>query len=147
MAIIRTKQWIMNLRLPNGRPPRMDMYAHNPFGWQVPKFSSRPSPWGIIQFADLRRLTQWLDRYLGRGLPLFLAEYSISTSKDQEFPWYVKPQLAAKWITSALRESRQSKRIYALGWANLYDYPPYTMGGLLTASGKHKPGFAAFARG
>ena len=144
---IRTEQWVMNLRLPNGRPPRMDLYAHKPFGWQVPKFSSRPSPAGLVQFSDLPRLAHWLDRYVRPGLPLFLAEYSISTSRDQEFPWHVNPNVAAKWITSALNQARHWKRIYALGWAQVYDYPPIAMGGLLTDSGKPKPGFAAFARG
>jgi hypothetical protein len=144
---IRTKQWVMNLRLPNGRPPRMDMYAHNPFGWRVPRFSSRPSPAGIVQFADLPRLAHWLDRYLRPGLPLFLAEYSISTSHDREFPWHVNERVAAKWITCALREARHWKRIYALGWVHVYDYPPIAMGGLLTEFGSRKPGFTAFAHG
>ncbi len=31
-GLLDPEQWIENLRLPNGRPPRMDMYAHNPFG-------------------------------------------------------------------------------------------------------------------
>ena len=29
---IGPRNWIRNLRLPSGRPPRMDLYGHNPFG-------------------------------------------------------------------------------------------------------------------
>jgi hypothetical protein len=145
---IRTLPWIQNLRLPNGRPPRMDMYAHNPFSYADPSFSAPASPLGEVQFSDLPRLAGWIDRYLHKGLPLFLSEWTIPTSpKDGEFSWWVEPRVAAKWITDALRLSRGWKRIYALGWIHVYDDPPYTSGGLLYANGKPKPGFWAFARG
>jgi hypothetical protein len=145
---IRTLPWIQNLRLPNGRPPRMDMYAHNPFTYTDPSFSARPSPYGEVQFSDLPRLAEWVDRYLHKGLPLFLSEWTIPTASwDSEFNWWVEPRVAAKWITDALRLSRRWKRIYALGWIHVYDDPPYISGGLLSANGKPKPGFRAFANG
>ena len=34
--------WIKNLRLPSGRPPRMDLYGHNPFGARRPTSRSGP---------------------------------------------------------------------------------------------------------
>lgn len=142
---IRTLQWIQNLRLPNGRPPRMDMYAHNPFGSTEPNFSASPSPFGLVTFSDLPRLASWIDRYLHRGLPLFLSEWTIPTAPDDEFPFWVNAPVAARWITDALRLSRHWKRIYALGWVHLYDDPPVSAGGLLTVTGKPKPLFWAFA--
>jgi hypothetical protein len=144
---IDTQQWIENLRLPDGHPPRMDMYAHNPFSYQAPSFTSSPSPDGEVQFSDLHELAGWIDRYLHPGLPIFLSEWTIPTAPDEQFNFYVDPMTAAQWITTALRLSRHYKRIYALGWVNVYDDPPLSYGGLLTQDGARKPGFGAFARG
>lgn len=140
-------QWIQNLRLPNGRPPRMDMYAHNPFSFTQPSFSAPASPFDEVQFSDLPELTGWIDHYLHRGLPLFLSEWTIPTAPDEEFNFWVDPTVAAQWISDALRLSRQWKRIYALGWIHVYDSPPFSYGGLLTENGEPKPSFQAFARG
>ena len=144
---IDTQQWIENLRLPNGRAPRMDMYAHNPFTRAQPSFSAPPSPFGQVQFSDLPRMAGWIDRYLRRRLPIVLSEWTIPTAPDQEFDFWVRPKVAARWITDALRLSRRWQRIYGLGWVNVYDNPPRSSGGLLTVRGQRKPGFAAFARG
>jgi hypothetical protein len=144
---IDTLQWIQNMRLPNGRPPRMDMYAHNPFGWRPPVFSSVPSPVGWVMFADLKRLGGWIDRYLQPGMPIFLSEFTLPTAIDTQFGFYVDPSTQASFITDALSQSRSWKRIYGLGWINLYDRPPVSYGGLLTVDGMPKPGFYAFADG
>lgn len=141
------QSWIENLRLPNGRPPRMDMYAHNPFSYEAPNFSDPPSAFGEVQFSDLRRLAGWIDRYLHRGMPIFLSEFTIPTQPDQEFQFYVDPGVAGQWVTDALRLSRGWKRIYALGWIHVYDDPPESNGGLLTVTGVPKPPFYAFERG
>ncbi|MFL5829658.1 MAG: hypothetical protein ACJ76X_07060 [Solirubrobacteraceae bacterium] len=143
---IRTEQWIRNLRLPSGRVPRMDIYAHNPFSWQAPNFSRPPSPNGTVQFSDLPRLATWIDRYLHRPLPIFLSEWTIPTRHDGQFNFWVDPPVAAQWITRALAMARSWRRIYGLGWINVYDTPPVSYGGLLTAGGDRKPSFYAFAR-
>jgi len=144
---IDTQQWIENLRLPDGRPPRMDMYAHNPFTYQAPSFSDPFSPFGEVQFSDLPELGKWIDKYLRPGLPIFLSEWTIPTAPDTTFNFYVDESTQAQWIADALRLSRSWKRIYALGWINVYDDPPTTEGGLLTQTGVPKPGFAAFEHG
>jgi hypothetical protein len=143
---VDTQQWIQNLRLPGGKPPRMDLYGHNPFSREAPDFSDPPSPFGEVQFSDLPRMAGWIDRYLRRGLPIFLSEWTIPTGPSRQFDFSVSPKLAAGWITDAMRLSRRWKRIYGLGWVGVYDEPG-TPTGLLTASGQRKPGFAAFARG
>lgn len=142
-----TQQWIANLRLPNGRTPRMDMYGHDPFSYTPPSFNASPSPFGEVQFSDLPRLARWVDRYLRRGMPLFISEWSIATAPGEEFPFWVDAPVAARWITTAMRLSRRWHRIYALGWIHLYDDPPLSYGGLLTVTGQQKPLFAAFAHG
>ncbi|MDQ6835364.1 MAG: hypothetical protein M3016_04180 [Actinomycetota bacterium] len=142
-----TQQWIENLRLPSGRPPRMDMYAHNPFSAKAPNFSDPASPFGVVQFSDLPELARWIDRYLHRGMRIFLSEFTIPTKPDGEFNFYVDPEVAGRWTAGALRLSRRWKRIYALGWIHVYDAPPLSYGGLLTAQGKPKPSFYAFEYG
>jgi hypothetical protein len=122
------------------------MYAHNPFTFQEPSFSSPPSPAGAVQFSDLPRLAGWIDRYLHRGLPIFLSEWTIPTKVDTQFNFHVDPRVAAKWIREALALARGWPRIYGLGWINVYDDPPRSYGGLLTRGGTRKPSFYAFAR-
>lgn len=146
-GLLDAQQWIENLRLPDGRPPRMDMYADNPFSYSTPDFSAAPSPDGEVQFSDLPRLAGWINSFLGKPLPLFLSEFTIPTQPDDEFNFWVDPSVAATWITDALRLSRGWKRIDALGWINVYDDLPQTAGGLLTEGGRPKPGFYAFEYG
>jgi hypothetical protein len=140
-------QWVSNLRLPNGRAPRMDMYGHNPFGGRDPNFHDPPSPGNAVDFSDLPRLAGWVDHFLRRGMPLFLSEFTVTTAPDHEMPIWVDPPVAARWVHDALRLSRHWSRIYALGWIHVYDDPPTSNGGLFTTKGKPKPTYWAFLRG
>lgn len=144
---VNSLQWIEALRLPNGKPPRMDMYAHNPFSYTDPTFTTLPAEFDDIQFDNLPELARWVDRYLHRGLPLFLSEWTIPTQYDKTFNFWVDPPVAAQWITHAMHESRAWRRIYALGWINVYDDLPLIAGGLLTENGTPKPSFYAFEHG
>jgi hypothetical protein len=147
---VRTQQWIENLRLPNGRPPRLDLYGHNPFTSRDPSFTDPPSPAGAVDFSDLHRLAGWIDRYLGRGRPqikLFLSEWTIPTAVDNEFNFYVDPAVQAKWIADGLRLARGWSRVYAIAWIHLYDDLPNSAGGLLDAAGTKKPGYFAWKNG
>lgn len=146
---IRTQQWIQNLVLPDGKPPPLDMYGHNPFNFRAPNLSDPPSPDGLVDFSDLGRLAGWVDQYLGHGrrIPLFVSEWTIPTRPDHEFRYFVDPALQASWIGAAFSIVHSWPQIYALGWIHLYDRPPQTNGGLLTARGGAKPGFFAFEQG
>lgn len=146
-APLNAYQWISNLRLPNGRPPRMDMYGHNPFSGRDPNFSNPPSPRAAVDFSDLPRLAGWVDRFLRRGTPLFLPEFTIATAPDHEMPFWVDAPVAGRWLRDALRLARHWKRIYGLGWIHVYDDPPTTNGGLFTVTGQPKPTYWAFLRG
>jgi hypothetical protein len=148
---ISTQQWIENLRLPDGKPPRLDMYGHNPFSFRAPNLSNPPSPDQQIDFSDLGRLSKLVDRYLGRPSnpdpKLFISEWTVPTAVDLEFNFYVEPLLQAQWITDGLNAANSMPSIYAIGWINLYDEPPETYGGLIQTDGVQKPGYAAFKNG
>lgn len=159
--------WIRNLRLPNGRPPRMDMYGHNPFTMRTPRLSDPPLGYGLADYSDLDQLTHWIDRYLkGRRagpkrLKLFLAEFTAPTRNDadpeglgrnHDFNFWVDLSTQARWVSAALRIARRSHRIAAMCWISLYDEAPRPDGlqapkGLLTYGGHRKPSYAAYKRG
>lgn len=148
---ISTQQWIENLRLPDGRPPRLDMYGHNPFGWRAPNLANPPLPDQEIDFSDLGRLSELVDGYLGRPgnrhPKLFISEWTIPTKVDLEFNFNVDPTLQAQWIADGLRIAHELPSIYAVGWIHLYDEPPESYGGLLEADGAKKPGYYAWKDG
>ena len=158
---IRPLAFIRALRLPDGKPPRMDMYGHNPFGFRRPDLSKgliNPGG-GTADFCDLDVLAGYLDRYLSRDgrnsgkLPLFLSEYFVPTDHPNfEFNYWVSRKTAANWVAAAFRIVRDWHRIYTLGWFELEDEQPNGEGdevdrGLLTATGKKKPAYYAFKRG
>ena len=148
---ILTRQWIENMRLPNGKPPRMDMYGHNPFSFRAPNPRQKPQRAGWVDMSDLDDLTVLVDRNLKRSrrqrIPLYLSEFTIATAADSEFNFFVGPDTQARWIRSALSIVRRSPRIYTLGWVHISDIPGYTSGGLLYSSGERKPGYFAFRAG
>jgi hypothetical protein len=148
---ISPRQWIENLRLPDGRPPRLDMYGHNPFSYRNPSLSSPPSGEQNIDFSDLGRLAKLVDRFLGRPgnrrPKLFISEWTVPTKIDLEFNFYVEPLVQARWITDGLRVARELPSVYAVGWIHLYDEPPVTYGGLLETDGAKKPGWFAWKDG
>jgi hypothetical protein len=153
---IRPAAWVRNMRLPNGDPPRMDLYGHNPFCLRKPNLRNPPGPKGIVDFSDLRRFQRVVDRNLARGrrkhLRLFLSEWTVPTARDREFSFFTTPRTQARFITAGFRIAR-AVHAYGLGWIHLYDTPaatpglPGINGGLLYADGRKKLGFYAFQRG
>ena len=148
---ISTVQWIENMRLPNGKPPRLDFYGHNPFSFRAPNLANPPSPDQQIDFSDLGRLAALVDRYLGRPgnrhPKLFIPEWTVPTEADTEFNFYVNPLVQAQWISDAWHIARSWSRIYAFAWVGLHDSLPQTGGGLIQADGTQKPGYLAWKDG
>lgn len=151
-------QWIKNLKLPDGRPPRMDQFGHNPFGSRAPDLRKDQIVPGTADFSDLDLLAGWLDRYLHRAgrnrkLPIFISEYTAPTDVPSfEFPFHVTRATQARWLAAGMRISRRWPRIYTLGWIGLYDAGPRADGaesrtGLITREGRRKPAFYAYKRG
>lgn len=150
--------FIRAMRLPSGRPPRMDLYGHNPFTARRPNLRKPPLGHGFADFSDLDTLAGWVDRYLARPrgktrLRFFLSEFFVPTDHpNHEFNFYVSRRTAADWLTSGLRITRRWPRIYTLGWLGLYDDPPNAAGdevnrGLIDQRGRRKPAYYAYRRG
>jgi hypothetical protein len=150
-ASISPQQWIENMRLPDGRRPRLDMYGHNPFNIRAPNLANPPSPGQQLDFSDLGRLAQLVNNNLGRTEnpepKLFLSEWTIPTAVDREFNFHVDPRVQALWITDGLRIARADPNVYALGWIHLYDSLPQSAGGLIEANGRKKVGYFAWKDG
>jgi hypothetical protein len=146
-GLLDPQQWISNLKLPDGKSARMDMYGHNPFSYTIPLFAAKPSRYGEVQFSDLPRLETWTKRYLRHRMPLFLSEFCVPTARDQTFNFYVSPpSRVAQWVKDALVTSRRSGYVAALGWVNVHDELPLNSCGLIAQNGTRKPDFYAFMR-
>jgi hypothetical protein len=158
---VSPKQFIKSMRLPNGRPARMDLYGHNPFSVRSPDLRRPPLGFGWADFSDLDTLAGWVDRYLGRPrgkrIRLFLPEFSLPTDHaNYAFNFWVTQETQARWLRKALKITRRWSRIYALGWYALYDERPNgprgTPGdeinhGLLGWDGRKKPSYSVYKHG
>jgi hypothetical protein len=148
--------WVRYLRLPNGRPPRMDLYGHNPFTGRRPRLHAPQDPY-VVDISDMPRFTSFLDRNIrapgGGRLKLFFSEFFWPTDHPNgEFNFHLTPALQASWLRDALNIVRRSSRIYTLGWFSLYDDPPQADGmsvnrGLLRFNGARKPAYSVFRSG
>jgi hypothetical protein len=148
--------WVRYLRLPNGRPPRMDLYGHNPFTGRRPRLHAPQDP-HVVDISDMPRFTSFLDRNIrapgGRRLKVFFSEFFWPTDHaNGEFAFHLTPALQASWLRDALNVVKRSSRIYTLGWFSLYDDPPNGQGtevnrGLLRFDGARKPAYNVFRSG
>jgi hypothetical protein len=154
---IRPLFWIPAMKLPDGRPPRMDLYGHNPFtGRKIDLDAGSLGP-GYADFNDLDTLGSTIDRYLRRdrskaGPRLFLSEFTAPTNANDQFTFHFSEARAARQITDALRVVRTDARIDTLGYYTLYDAPAQPDGredrrGLIDATGRKRPSYTAFRDG
>jgi hypothetical protein len=139
------------MRLPGGRPPRLDMYGHNPFSRRFPHLRETPYAKGLRDINDVDTLENEVRRVYHRRVPLWLSEFTISSDrKSRGFDFYVSRGEQARWVSAAFRLAGAASYIAGLGWYTLYDEPRSVAqgltNGLLTAGGKHKPAFAAYQR-
>ena len=151
--------WIRAMRMPGGRPPRMDMFGHNPFTQRPPNLADGQLipglGWG--DFSDLDLVARYVDRYQtprsGKRLKLFLTEFTLNTDRPStSFHFWVTPEVQAQWLTAALKISRRWRKVYAFAWIHLYDDPPNdagneVRGGLMNWRGQPKPAYYSFKRG
>lgn len=155
--------WVRNLKLPSGRPPRMDMYGHNPFSGRRPALSKPPLIAGYADMSDIDTLARWVDRWIdkrrsakvrkSKPMPIFISEFTLPT--DQANPFfnlYVDRPTQASWLRDAMKIVRSYSRIYTFGWYQLRDQPPNRTGnearwGLMESGGAKKAAYNVFRRG
>jgi len=143
----------------DGRPPRLDWYAHNPFSGRFPKLSNRPVQRYIRDMSDVDTLYSELKSTYGRayarfrntGPKLWLSEFTVSSDRpNRAFDFFVSRSSQARWLTRAYRIAASQSYIAGLGWFNLYDEPAsMPLGlttGLMTYEGVRKPAFRAYRR-
>jgi hypothetical protein len=148
---IRPLDWVQNMRLPNGRAPRLDLYGHNPIG-----LAKRNTPFPprnhFVGISELPRLQRYVDRYLGRPgghrIGLWLAEYFLPTMGNRSTNFVVNPSKQGTILAQALRAVRRMPTVTGFGYDFLYDDPNvFGNAGLLTADGHKKSAYFAFKRG
>jgi hypothetical protein len=166
---VSTPNFIKWLRVGKGkkaRPPRMDLWGHNPFDGRFPNIKKKP----IGKFRglnDVDTLYREIQSAYGVRLKgkrkkaraskkvkvprLWLSEWTLLSAPSPSLfgGFHVSPARQAAYITAAYRMLRKLKYVKALGWYRLEDEP--TNGqvgaawGLLTADGARKPSFDAYA--
>jgi hypothetical protein len=171
-GLIRPTDFIRWMRLPNGAPPRLDYFGHNPYSRRFPKLAEGPalevtehpeshrSGTPKLSVSKLRDIND-IDtlhaelaaayRHRRGGTPkLWLSEFSISSGPSRAFDYFVNPAEQARWVTAAFKLVDSVSYVEGLGWYELLDEPasvPFALTeGLLTESGVPKPAFNAYVR-
>jgi hypothetical protein len=147
--------FITNMVLPNGRRPRLDVFAINPYterplDLKLPKRPLR------VDFDDLDWLKRRLDRlWPSRHLKLFIDEFGWNTEHEAlGWLYYVSRKKQAADLRKAYALAAKAGRVDTMCWYQLYDSPPDRnstqwlnwTSGLRTWNGVRKPAWQAFAR-
>jgi hypothetical protein len=166
---VSTPKFVRWLRVGKGkkaRPPRMDLWGHNPFDGRFPNLKNKP----IGQFRGLNDVdTLYREIQAAYGVKtkgkakkarvskklkvprLWLSEWTVLSEASPNLfgGFHVSPQQQAAYITAAYRILRKAKYVKALGWYRLDDEADNghtgAAWGLLTSNGARKPSFDAYA--
>lgn len=149
--------WAKWVRLKDGKPPRMDMWGHNPFGTRGPDLKKPQIVVGTADMSDLDVFLPWVKKYVSRSgrnkkLKYFLSEYSAPTDVTSfQFSFFVTRKLQATWLGQAWNIVKRDKSIYGLGWIGLRDLPVGANGeesriGLIDNAGTKKPAYNTYKR-
>ena len=132
------------MRLPDGAPPRLDYYGHNPYSTRFPKLAEgpvlqigteilesrqgKPKTLGDRDINDIDTLHAELAavyRHRPGGTPkLWLSEFSISSdSPSRAFDFFVSRPAQATWLTAAFKLVDSVSYVAGLGWYELLDEP------------------------
>jgi hypothetical protein len=145
--------FLSRMKLPNGKPPRLDWYGHNPFSVRYPDLKKRVYYPGVRDFSDLDTFLGEVRRVykrIHRKPRLWLSEFTVqSDHANRGFTFYVSRAAQARWLSAAYRIAANHSWIAGLGWYSLLDEPdPHAglTGGLLDSAGRPKPAFRAYQR-
>jgi hypothetical protein len=149
-GVVGTYDFIRWMRLPDGRPPSMDYYGHNPYSIRYPNLAEKSFSPLVCDINDIDTLDRRLrDIYHGHAPKLWLSEFGIGNSPNPSFDYYVSRSVQARWVTAAFRLVDSVPYVAGLGWYELLDEPSSNLGGLteglMSANGTPKPSFYAYA--
>ena len=145
---VKPAPFLQAMRLPNGRPPRLDWYGHNPFPFRFPNLREEHIEGGWRDISDMDIFSSEVRRVYGPRVRLWLSEFAVLSDKpSREFAESVSRQAQAQWLSAAYRIADGLPSIAGLGWLSLHDDPEgagSSNAGLLTAGGARKPSYAAY---
>jgi hypothetical protein len=149
-GVVEPADFVRWMRLPNGKPPPLDDYGHNPFSRRFPRGGLRPYFPGGRDIDDVATLDAQVAGIYHRPVKLWLSEFTISSGHpNRAFDFAVSRQDQAKWVMAAFGLVNSYPFVAGLGWFELLDAPPAPgalTNGLMTWNGKPKPAFYAYAR-
>jgi len=153
LGTIPAPRFLRWMRLPDGRPPRLDWYGHNPFSVRTPDLAQKPYYPGLRDFSDLDTLVREVRRVYrkrNRRPKLWLSEFTVPSDRGSwAFSYYVSREKQAEWVSAAYRIAHRTPYIAGLGWWTLLDAPETAnslTNGLMTQLGQPKPAFEAYKR-
>jgi hypothetical protein len=147
--------FIANMVLPNGRRPRLDLFAVNPYT-ERPLNMALPKRPLRVDFDDLDWLARRLDRlWPRRHLRILVDEFGWNTEHEAlGWLYYVPRKKQAANLRKAYAMAAKFGRVDTMCWFLLHDAPPdrnstqwlnWTTG-LRTWRGVRKPAWQTFAR-
>jgi hypothetical protein len=148
---VRPPDFLRWMRLPGGRPPRLDWLGHNPFPFRFPRLSENPLAGGYRDISDADTTSREARRTYHRTVPLWLSEYTIqSDHASKVFATFATQAGQARQLTAGYRIADDlGPAVAGLGWLGLLDEPPAPQSanfGLMTYGLARKPAFAAMQR-
>lgn len=147
---VKPAPFLRHMRLPNGKPPRLDWFGHNPFPIRFPNLRELAIAGGWRDISDLDIFSRQLRRTYGRSAKFWLSEFLVLSDRgSREFELFVSREAQARWLRAAYRIADSLDSVAGLGWLSLLDQPqaPFSSNwGLMTALAAPKPGFGAYAR-
>lgn len=155
VGLVNTPAFIKWLRLPDGKPPRLDYFGDNPYATRFPKLSLGVYSPGVRDISDIDTVEHELAlayRSSPGGTPkLWLSEFSISSDHpNRAFAFSVSRKAQAQWVTGAFKLIDSTSYVAGMGWYQLLDEAPpgpeALTNGLMTYNGQPKPAFYAYAR-
>jgi len=137
------------MRLPDGQPPALDYYGHNPFSIRFPELGQSPYFPGGRDIDDLATLESQLRGIYHRQVKLWLSEFTVSSGHPtRAFSFAVSPKEQAKWIMAAFSLVNDYDFVAGLGWFDLLDQAPpgprTLTNGLMSWNALPKPAFYAY---
>jgi hypothetical protein len=155
---VMARHFLRWMRLPNGKPPPLDWYGHNPFTRRFPRlayYRNYPGYSGrdmsdIDTFArEIRQTYRPYAAFRLRGPRLWISEFTVSSDRpNHAFDFYVSRPEQARWLKTAFGIAHRSPSVAGMGWIGLLDEAPIVPNpanwGLLTHDGRPKPAYHAY---